>query len=486
MMLFALATGSTRNGLALGLTCLCAAQSAPAQSCADLVAVGGFRTEKISGDGEVVVGTNTATGPRLAAYWTGLAFQNLGTLGGIESVALDVAADGATIVGWADAASGSFAFRWTAAGGMQSLGTLGGASSKAYAVSRDGAIVVGESLDAAGVARAFLWTAGNGMQSLGSLGGASSSARDVSDDGRVVVGAALDSLGNRRAFRWTAVNGMQDLGGLSGNPSTEYGAVAVSGDGVVVVGSSAGYPPRAFRWTSAIGMQDLGTLPGGLGAQAFDVSADGLTVVGSADESPQINITKAFRWSPVEGMRDVGIVPGCCFLVEARATGVSSDGTVVVGIDGNLEAFRVRHSVVGENMCRPAVPNSSGCAGVLLAEGLPLAAHGSLQLGAALLPQHSFGFFLASRTQGFTAGVPNSQGHLCLAGSIGRFVGPGQIQNAGASGAFSLAIDLAALPTPTGPVTVQVGETWHFQAWFRDANPNPTSNFTDALRVLFQ
>lgn len=485
MTCLGLSAGSAGLGFALGLTYLFAAQSAPAQSCADLIAIGGFRTEKVSGDGEVIVGSTTATGPRLAASWTGLTFQNLGSLGGIESVALDVSADGATIVGWADAAAGSFAFRWTATGGMQSLGTLGGATSAAYAVSRDGSFVVGESLDAGGIARAFLWTAGNGMQSLGSLGGASSGARDVSDDGSVVVGWALDSLWNRRAIRWTAVGGMQDLGALVGNPSAEYTAVAVSGDGAVVVGSSGGFPSRAFRWSAASGMLDLGALPGGLGAQAFDVSADGQTVVGTADESPQINITKAFRWSPLDGLRDVGIAPGCCFLVEARATGVSSDGTVVVGIDGNLEAFRVRHSVVGESTCRPAVPNSSGCAGILLVEGLPLATHGSLDLGAALLPPHSFGFFLASRVQGFTATVPNSQGHLCLAGSIGRFVGQGQIQNSGPSGAFALAVDLAALPTPTGPVAVQVGETWHFQAWFRDANPNSTSNFTDAVRVRF-
>ncbi len=30
------------------------------------------------------------------------------------------------------------------------------------------------------------------------------------------------------------------------------------------------------------------------------------------------------------------------------------------------------------------------------------------------------------------------------------------------------------------------GESWNFQAWFRDKNPGNTSNFTDGVSVLFQ
>jgi probable HAF family extracellular repeat protein len=478
--------GGVHSFVALALACALLTERASTQSCADLYATGGFRAEQVSGDGEVLVGSSSATGPVRAALWTITGQpQVLGTLGGAESEARDVSHDGGVVVGWADAAVGSFAFRWTAATGMQGLGTLGGPSSKANGVSRSGGVIVGEALDALGVARAFRWSLGGGMQALGSLGGASS-ARAVSDDGRVVVGMAIDAAGNRRAFRWTLAGGMQDLAALPGSPATEYEASAVSADGAVVVGSSLGFPPRAFRWTSALGMEDLGALQPGCGATAFDVSADGQTVVGMADELPPINLVKAFRWSPVDGMRDVGIPPGCCFITVARATGVSSDGTVIVGVDGNNESFRVQHSVVGETYCRPAVPSSSGCAGALIVRGLPLATLDTLRLEAVLLPQNSFGFFLASRAPGFAANVPNSQGNLCLAGAIGRFVGPGQIQNSGANGAFALDIDVSALPTPTGPVAAQMGETWYFQAWFRDANPNPTSNLSDAVRVLLR
>ncbi|MCP3916270.1 MAG: hypothetical protein GY711_12005 [bacterium] len=31
----------------------------------------------------------------------------------------------------------------------------------------------------------------------------------------------------------------------------------------------------------------------------------------------------------------------------------------------------------------------------------------------------------------------------------------------------------------------QPGETWNFQCWYRDNNPGPTSNFTDAVSVTF-
>jgi probable HAF family extracellular repeat protein len=115
------------------------------------------------------------------------------------------------------------------------LGTLGGSESVAYGVSADGALVVGLVYNAAGQRRAFRWENG-GRQDLGTLGGRESVAYDVSADGAVVVGVS-----GGRAFRWEN-GGRQDLGTLGGRYSEAYD---VSADGAVVVGWSG----HAFRWT---------------------------------------------------------------------------------------------------------------------------------------------------------------------------------------------------------------------------------------------
>ena len=78
-----------------------------------------------------------------------------------------------------------------------------------------------------------------------------------------------------------------------------------------------------------------------------------------------------------------------------------------------------------------------------------------------------------------------SQGTLCLSGAVGRYNGPGQVLNSGIAGGFELVLDLNATPTPSGPTAIVSGQSWNFQAWFRDNNPGPTSNFTDAVSVTF-
>jgi hypothetical protein len=110
-----------------------------------------------------------------------------------------------------------------------------------------------------------------------------------------------------------------------------------------------------------------------------------------------------------------------------------------------------------------------------------------VRLIASSMPLNAFGVFLTSRTPGSVANPGGSQGVLCFGGSIGRFVGPGQIQSSGATGSISLQIDLTSVPQPAGPVAVVPGETWHFQAWFRDTvGGSATSNFTNGLTAAFQ
>lgn len=240
---------------------------------------------------------------------TGL--QYLGTLQptnpNASSVATDLSADGNTVVGYSFFASDplnaplvldmSHAFVWTdpahGGGGIVDLGTANGPTgySRALGISADGLTIVGES-DFAGGRRAFRWNSG-AFTNLGTIGGNASIATDISDDGATIVGGA------GHAFRWTAVTGLTDLGTLTGH--TNSIATAVSNDGRIVLGDSAGRPlsvtgldqvdfgtdTRAFRWTDPTqgggGMADLTELVASAGANMTGVvlvSVTGSTVDG--------------------------------------------------------------------------------------------------------------------------------------------------------------------------------------------------------------
>ena len=134
--------------------------------------------------------------------------------------------------------------------------------------------------------------------------------------------------------------------------------------------------------------------------------------------------------------------------------------------------------------CIAPVLNSQGSRSWLRLIGAPEVAQNSLVLQAYGMAPGQFGYFLASRDSGLVMGPNGSQGNLCLGGSIGRF--NANIFNSGSCREAQLAIDLTALPTPTGTAAAAVGEAWYFQCWYRDANPTPTSNFSSALRVVLQ
>ena len=135
----------------------------------------------------------------------------------------------------------------------------------------------------------------------------------------------------------------------------------------------------------------------------------------------------------------------------------------------------------GESYCFPAILNSSGKSGTIRAFGSPYVVDNDVELQAENLPSSQFGYFLNGREKDYVPFV--GQGILCLGGGIGRY--SAQVGSTGATGELRIQLDLTATPTPTGPVAVLPGETWMFQCWFRDTNPQPTSNLTDAIEILF-
>ena len=139
---------------------------------------------------------------------------------------------------------------------------------------------------------------------------------------------------------------------------------------------------------------------------------------------------------------------------------------------------------LGTNYCQ-AETNSTGATGAISASGSILAASNDVTLIGSGLPSGQFGIFVTSAVAGFVPNPAGSNGNLCLAGSLGRFVGPGQILGIDGAGEINLTIDLTSIPSGTGTIAVAAGDTRFFQAWHRDG-VGGGSNFTNGLEITFQ
>ncbi len=211
---------------------------------------------------------------------------------------------------------------------------LGGGDSAAYGVSADGSAVVGEC-----AGRAFRWTRSDGMISLTTIN--RTVATGVSSDGTAAAGYAY--FGDYRAFRWTQDGGAAYLENPQVWDSTFTGGI--SGDGSTVVGTgyrnNLNHPPEAFRWTQSTGVEGLGLVPGSVGSFALGTSADGSVVVGYAERDTNQSDVEAFRWTEADGMVGLGYLPTG---VQSFARGVSADGSTVVGASfvpaSGQQAFR--------------------------------------------------------------------------------------------------------------------------------------------------
>ena len=141
--------------------------------------------------------------------------------------------------------------------------------------------------------------------------------------------------------------------------------------------------------------------------------------------------------------------------------------------------------VLGDGYCSPGVVNSTGQTGKISAQGNPAANANEFTLLGRDLPPNEFGFFLGSQTQGFVMWPGGARGPLCLGGALVRF--NNQVGQTAYNGRFARTIDLTDVPEPPFFNTVvQAGQTWNFQLWHRDNLLGPASNFTEAVRVVFQ
>ncbi len=322
------------------------------------------------------------------------------------------------------------------------------------------------------------------------------------DGDAAVVGAPFEESGS------TGVNGLEtdnslDLAGAayvfrrSGGAWAQEAYLKASNSGD---GDQFGTSVAISGDTIAVGAYQESS--GGTGINGPDQADDSQSAAGaiyaftrSGTTWSQVAYVKASNTDDRDRLgRSIGLSGGTLI---AGANGEDSDGT---GVNSGAQADNSANSSgaayvieldngmeVGSNYCMAAA-NSTGVAAQISAKGTTQVADNDLTLLVVSLPSNAFGYFLTSQVQGFVMNPAGSTGNLCLVGEIGRYVGAGQIQNSGTAGEMSLAIDLTQTPQPTGLVSIAAGETWNFQAWFRDTDGSgvATSNFTDGLEIDFQ
>ena len=134
---------------------------------------------------------------------------------------------------------------------------------------------------------------------------------------------------------------------------------------------------------------------------------------------------------------------------------------------------------VGQSYCSSA-PNSTGSIAETIAEGSLNVVEQDLELIATPVPQGVSGMFLTALTQQQVPSFHGGQGTLCVGPPVIRF--GGSLQNTGASNALGYVLDFGNLP---GGSAFAPGQTWNFQAWFRDLNPAATTNLSSGLALTF-
>ena len=162
-------------------------------------------------------------------------------------------------------------------------------------------------------------------------------AHAVSADGTTVVGAR-GPWDSSKAFRWTASGGFVDLEAQPGGAFRV--ARAVSADGSVIVGDGG---ENLVRWTSSGGAAFHGRV-----YSATGVSADGTVVVGGMaggfaggngvfHDNPPL----AYRWTAQAGITFFGALGTWerdgSFRMGSQANGISADGSVIVGWSTSAE-----------------------------------------------------------------------------------------------------------------------------------------------------
>ena len=282
-----------------------------------------------------------------AVFWNGGGIHEIGTLGGVWSLATGITNDG-VVVGMAtiDDIPDPFAFGpfpsathpfiWKD-GKMIDLGTLGGPDAFVWAGCGNQGLVVGSSYTSSlpdpntGVPpiHPFVWEKGK-MVDLGTLGGNFGSAQCGNDRGQVIGQSSLAGDVAFHPFLWDkgVLRDLGTLGGDNGNPISINDAGDVVGDADL----PGNLEHHAFLWSKGV-MTDLGTL----GDASFGAAINSRTqVVGTffmsaRTEPPRFH---PFIWEKNGPMVDLNtLIPANSGLELVTADNINERGEIVgVGV----------------------------------------------------------------------------------------------------------------------------------------------------------
>lgn len=299
-----------------------------------------------------VAGVNVVNGAYQAMLYTG-AWQDLGTLGGVESLAAGIN-DAGQLVGYSQTSGATTnGFVWTpgatdgVAGNpqMKGLGTLlGGTVSEAYAINIGGQITGYSEVPAhpASQQHAFVYSSGT-MTDIGQLLTTlpNSYGYAINASGHVAGTAYNTSYTAPHAFFYNGVTAV-DLGVFGGAGSS---ALAINNlDSIAGYLTTTSSFDHAFIYANGTA-SDLGTL-GGHYSYALGINNSGAVVGGSFTDSKD-SIYHAFTWSN-GAMLDLNTLldqTGANWtLVEARAINDAGQITGVGTFGGSNHAFRLSPS----------------------------------------------------------------------------------------------------------------------------------------------
>ena len=303
-------------------------------------------------------------------------------------------------------------------------------------------------------------TFGTSIARLDDMDGDGTPDLAVVRDGFCPVLAGSSRISIRSGATGVIVSSIVDPAGSLGCEDLSVARIDdLDGDGLADIGLSARY---------------FGPDPGVMGRVSLVSSATG-AVLGSIDGRPDANYGHSLV--SVADLNEDGVAE----LIVGGSAPLTPSGTYPGSVSILSPTDSIPLDLFGGSI---QYTNSTGRYTTMGAFGSGVAADNEVTLFARNMPPGSLGIFLNSLNQGF---MQSQVGFLYLGASIGRFVGPGQPQVVDASGRFSLAVDLAQWPTPTGFVSVTAGQTWFFQAWHRDTDGGvPTSRFSDRLEITFE